>query len=80
MIKEGIRKEKPVVIAGISEEEKEEERNLEGTSRLAWSKVPVTITSLASVCGLFISRRERFNRAEMGRTRLYGMAHHRRMT
>jgi hypothetical protein len=37
---------------------------LDGTSRLAWSKVPVTITSLASVCGLFLSRRERFNEAE----------------
>lgn len=32
--------------------------------RLAWSKVPVTITSLASACGLYLSRRERFNGAE----------------
>jgi hypothetical protein len=28
----------------------------DGTSRLAWSNVPVTITSLASVFGLFLSK------------------------
>jgi hypothetical protein len=38
MIKEGIRKEKPVVIAGISEAEKEEERNLEGQADLPGRK------------------------------------------
>ena len=32
-------------------------KNRDEASRLAWSKVPVTITSFASVCGLFLSRR-----------------------
>jgi hypothetical protein len=51
---EGRRREKPVVIAGMRENKKRE-KNREWASRLAWSKVPVTITSLASVYGLFLS-------------------------
>ncbi len=37
---------------------------MNGTSTLAWSNVPVTITSLVSVYGLFLSRGEAFSGAE----------------
>jgi hypothetical protein len=50
----------PVAIPGMSgqykKEIKWENKKVVGGDRqyrLAWSKVPVTITSLASVCGLF---------------------------
>ena len=54
-IKEGTRKENATVSQASAIQQGKKRKILGWDRRLAWSKVPVTITSLASVYGLFSS-------------------------